>query len=342
MVTVKRVLITLLFLTAATFVGLWIYSSDRTYFNEDSEIGNSSGNIFNGGLFCEKDGKIYFSNDGDDGSLYVMNSDCTNIKKVHDDKAVYINADENYIYYVRANNTKENPNISFFVYSNVGIYRINQNGSKLKSISEHPSSHLTLRGNFLYYQDYNVDEGLYLYRKQIDGTMERLLIRDTVIPTTVLDNRLIFAGVSNNHNLNAMDLSSFTVNTVVEGSVAYPIFVGEEVYYMNIEDDYKIYKMNQDGSNNTLIVDERCSTYNISNNGKYLYYQVDDTKHNRICRINLSTLQAETLLEGNYKQIHVTDRYVFFKDFDNTNTYAVSAEGSSDISLFEPPVITEE
>jgi hypothetical protein len=95
--------------------------------------------------------------------------------------------------------------------------------------------------------------------------------------------------------------------------------------------------MNQDGSNPTLLVEERCATYNITNTGKYLYYQVDDGKKNRISRMNLETMESETLLDGNYKQIHVTDNYVFFKDYENTNTYIMSADGSSDINTFNPP-----
>ena len=40
-------------------------------------------------------------------------------------------------------------------------------------------------------------------------------------------------------------------------------------------------------------------------------------------------METKVLLDGHYKQIHVTDNYVFFKDFDNKNTYMVSADGSS-------------
>ncbi len=48
--------------------------------NNDNAVGNTSGNLLNGGLFCEYDGKIYFANPNDYNRLYVMNSDCTDIK----------------------------------------------------------------------------------------------------------------------------------------------------------------------------------------------------------------------------------------------------------------------
>ena len=79
-------LITLFIITAITIFGILYYSSGRTYLNDEELVGNTAGNIYNGGLFCERDGRIYFSNDNDDGSLYVMNSNSTNFKKLHTDR----------------------------------------------------------------------------------------------------------------------------------------------------------------------------------------------------------------------------------------------------------------
>lgn len=334
---VKRVLIFLVIVTIVAIIGVIIYSSGRTYFNEDNEVGNTSGNIYNGGLFCEQDGQIFFSNDTADGSLYVMDSDCTNVKKVYDDKAAFINADENYVYYVRANNTRENQTGNILMFYNTGVFRLNHNGKGLKAFTGNPGAYLTLQGNNIYFQRYDVEIGLFLYKYQIDGSLERLLLEDAVVPIAVKNNALYFTGYTKDHNINALDLESFTYHPIYEGNYLYPIFMGEYIYYMNMDDEYKIYRMNVDGSNPTLIVNERCSTYNITNTGKYLFYQVDGGKTNRICRLNLETLVSETLMEGDYKQIHVTDKYVFFKDFDNTNTYILESDGIANISTFNPP-----
>jgi hypothetical protein len=339
--SIKRIIITLLTLTIIAFVGAWLYSMGRTYYNDEGEIGNTAGNIYNGGLFCEQDGKIYFSNDADDGSLYVMKSDTTNIKKLSDDKAVFINADENYLYYVRANNTRKNSSDGFLMFYNTGVYRINHNGSGLKAFTGNPGSYLMLSGNYIYFQRYETEKGLFMYRYKIDTSEERLLINDAVIPTAVMNNSLYYAGYSNDHNINKYDLSSFTNNTAYDGNYGYPIFTGQYIYYMDISDNYKLYRMKADGSDKTLLVNKRCSTYNITNSGKYLYYQVDDTKKNSICRLNLETMEAETLLKGNFKQINVTDNYVFFKDFDNTNTFIQSADGIIDINTFNPPNLSD-
>ncbi|NLJ96880.1 MAG: DUF5050 domain-containing protein [Clostridiales bacterium] len=339
---IKKALITLSIITVLAIIIIYAYSHNRTFLNDEETTGNTAGNIYNGGLFCEMDGKIYFSNDNDDGSLYVMNSNTTNIKKLHYDKAAYINVDENYIYYLRANNTRENPASNILMFNNTGIYRINLNGKKLKLISSNPGSYVTLKGNHVYYQNYDVEEGLYLYRNRTDGSLPRLLLKEVAIPAAIIDNRMYYTGVNTNHNINYLDLSSFTTGTHIEGNFAYPIFFGDYIYYMDQSNNYTINRMNLDGTNSHVLVNERCSTYNITNSGKYLYYQVDDLDNSKICRLDLTTMESQVLLDGHFKQIHVTDNFVFFKDFDNRNTYVISADGSLELGTFNPPNLNED
>lgn len=342
MSTIKKVLISLSAITVITILIIFFYSFDRTFLNDEDVVGNTAGNIYNGGLFCERDGRIYFSNDKDDGSLYVMNSDTTNIKKLHTDKAAYINVDENYVYYLRANNTRENQTVSVLMFNNTGIYRINQNGKNLKLISSKPGNYVTLRGNHVYYQNYDVEEGLFLYRNKTDGSLPRLLLKEAVIPSTFIDDRMYYVGVKESHNINYYDLFSFTSGTYIKGEFAYPIFFGEYIYYIDPSNNYTINRMNLDGTDRFVIVSDRTSTFNITNSGQYLYYQVDDQDNSKICRMDLTTMESEVLLEGHYKQIHVTENFVFFKDFDNYNTYVISADGSSELGTFNPPNLNKE
>lgn len=335
--TVGKVFLALIGITAVSFGGLWLYTQNRTFPNNEDTIGNSTGNIYNGGLFCEADGHIYFSNLSDDGNLYVTDSNLLNFKKLSEDKAVYINVDNNYIYYVRANNTRENSTHNILMYNNTGVYRIKQNGSDLKAVSYQPGAYLTLKGNHLYYQKYDVESGLFLYQNSIDCSEEKLLVKDAVIPAAVKENKLYYAGLSYDHNFNAVDLSTCNTKAVLEGSFLYPILHSGYLYYMDVKDNYKIYRANEDGSDPVMLVDDRCSAYNITNSGKYLYYQIDNGLNNQICRIDLTTLKAETLLSGDYKQIHVTDNYVFFRDFNDTTTFVILADGIADVNTFNPP-----
>ncbi|HPU62583.1 MAG TPA: DUF5050 domain-containing protein [Mobilitalea sp.] len=336
MSTIKKVLLTLFIITTLSLAGILLYSWNRTFPNDEELTGNTAGNVYNGGLFCEKDGIIYFSNDKDNGSLYMMKSDATDIKKLHDDRVAYINVDDNYIYYIRAVDTKTVNSGSSFPFNNTGIYRINRNGKDLKLISSNPGSFITLKGNHLYYQNYSVDKGVNLYRNQTDGSLQRMLLTEPAIPAAVINDRLYYTGAVSDYNIGYLDLSSFTTGTFIEGDFAYPVFFGDYIYYID-RSAGTINRMNLDGTDRIVLVNERCSAFNITNSGKHLYYQVDDTDNSKLCRMNLETTEVEVLLEGHFKQIHVTEKYVFFKDIDNTNTYIVSADGKAKVSIFNPP-----
>ncbi|MDF2514099.1 MAG: hypothetical protein K0S04_3965 [Herbinix sp.] len=334
---ILRVLLALTILTAVAAAGIYYYNLDRTYYNSDDEIGNTAGNIYNGGLFCQQDDKIYFSNNNAGGRLFVTNDTLSSFQLVSNSKAVYINADDDYIYYVQANNTKETSIDDSIVYYNTGAYRIKHNGSNLTAFTADPSAYLTLKGNYLYLQKYNVDYGLCLYRYKIDKTEERLLVKDAVIPTKAEGDYLYYSGRSKDLNIHSLDLLSYTTHPILKGSYLYPIYFEDYIYYINTKDNNSLYRMNKDGSEPTKLVSQHCSTYNITNSGKYLYYQVDNKKTKGIHRMNLSNLKDELMLSGEYKQINITKDYVFFQDTDGSNTYYAVADGDALVNRFDAP-----
>ena len=334
--SIKRVFIALFILSVAAILGIYFYTKGRTYLNSDSEIGNTTGNIYNGGLFSEQDNIIYFSNDLDHGTLYKMTSDLTNVTKVSDEKAVYINVDKNYIYYARANDISGYDPAFFSPLYNNGVYRINLKGTGLKAFTGDPGAFLLLKGNYLFFERYSAKGGFHLTRFKIDGTMERNLINSSAVPIASIDKYIYYTANSKGASIDAMELSSYTRKTYYNGTFAYPIFTKDYIYYIDMADNNHIYRMDHKGGNVTLLVNKPCSTYNITNSGNYLYYQVNGTKKDYIGRINLKNMQSETVKEGNYKQINITKYYVFFKDIDNKNTYFNLADQKLNVQAFKP------
>lgn len=113
-------------LIAVGYIGFSMYQN-RMVWNEEGAVGNSSGNLLNGGLFCEGDGVIYFSNPRDDGNLYSMSMLCDNFEKVYDDKAEEINYAGSYLLYSRKNYKKSSVNGEMFVFNTKGLYRLQLN-----------------------------------------------------------------------------------------------------------------------------------------------------------------------------------------------------------------------
>ena len=58
-------------------IGVAAFFRGRTAPVPEGTLGNTAGNLNNRGLFCEYNGKVYFSNAYDDGTLYSMNPDET-------------------------------------------------------------------------------------------------------------------------------------------------------------------------------------------------------------------------------------------------------------------------
>ena len=85
----KWLLFVLVILLAAGCVFLYRYIN-RIRYNDGYVNGNTAGNLYNEGYFCEKDGIVYFANPADNYCLYSMNPDGTNIKKLEDQSVSYI------------------------------------------------------------------------------------------------------------------------------------------------------------------------------------------------------------------------------------------------------------
>ena len=313
--------------------------SQTTRQNDGTVLGSTAGNLYNGGLFCEYDGIIYFANHNDDNSLYRMNAaDCSDIEKLHHDRVCYLNADENYLYYSRMNHQKEDGSASIFTLFNTGLYRVNRSNAKnLQSILTKPCGLTLLYGNELFYQHYEEGEGLSLHRVGTDGENNIELSSEALLPACVVDGVFYYSGVNKDHDLHVLNPDTRETSTLLERSTYLPIVREEGIYFMTLG-DYAIHRYDMVTGTSQKLISEPCATYNISNDGRYLYYQVDRTDNNRICVLDLETMTSTTILEGDYSQIHVTSNYVFFTDFMETTVYAYATDNSGVLSLFNPPV----
>ena len=77
---------------------LFVLLSSRIPMNDEYTTGNTTGNLNNGGYFCEMDGRVYFANAYDNFALYSMNPDETDLVKFNEGAVSSINAAGNYLY----------------------------------------------------------------------------------------------------------------------------------------------------------------------------------------------------------------------------------------------------
>ncbi len=326
--------IVILICTGLAFVGMIValVLSGITKKNPEGTLGNTAGNLYNMGLFCENGNYIYFSNFEDDGTLYRMTKDCTKITKMYSDRIRYINCDGNYLYYARVNNLKASGGSIFTLY-NTGLFRIKAKGNaQLLTLDTAPCAALLLCGNNIYYQSYAENEGLRLYTTGTDGKKDYMITQEAIYPACVHNNSLIYSGIAEDRNIWAMDLTTGDKQLLYEGMTYFPIADDDWIYFIDVE-DYHVYRTNYGGPKKEVVAKAVC-TYNISLDGRYLYYQADRTDDNHIGFIDLKTGVDTRIADGNYKYINVTSNYVFFTTFDETTTYAYAIDGSKGFLFF--------
>ena len=166
----KRLPIIIIAVLVVVFAGLGFYSHQKSKikYNTSYVNGNTAGNLYNAGLFCEKNGTVYFANPDDDYRLYSMDTNGNHLKKLSYDRVMYINADDHYVYYVR-NNENNGTGFDFFSYARNSLCRIDQNGENTKILDKDPCLYASLVGNYIYYLHYDDKDATTLYKIGIDG-----------------------------------------------------------------------------------------------------------------------------------------------------------------------------
>ena len=300
--------------------------SNKVVLSAEGLIGNTAGNLYNGGLFCEYGGRIYFSNPDDDYALYSMKTDMTDLKKLYNDYARYINVDENYVYYTRMNNKKTTQTQSKLVAYHTGIYRINQSGKNLKAITTDPCGSLLLYNNKAYYQTYSQlnNKQLVIARTDIDGSNTVELITDDSPVACAYEGNIYYSGRLRDQNVHEVNAEG--EDNVYMSTKAYmPIVTKEGTFYVSTLDGYKLYLAGPDGSTE-ILVEKPVSWYNITEDRRYVFYSCDEKDTPAIYMLDRSTGDVEKISEGNYKWINIAGGYCFFFDYSSERAFAYDYE----------------
>ena len=158
----KRVIIYLLILSAIAAISVFAVMQVKKRaipLHDDYFIGNTSGNLYNGGYFCEdENGTVYFSNHLDSDALYSMNPDESGCKRIIASGSKDILSCGNYLFYFQHTENNVSQGLGMVV-NDYGVFRIRNDGSNNVCLLRGMVSSLQLGGNYLYYQEGNLTEG---------------------------------------------------------------------------------------------------------------------------------------------------------------------------------------
>ena len=320
--------VVLLFVLIAVFNT--IYKSEKVVIPEGT-IGATAGNINNLGLFCEYNGKVYFSNSYDEGCLYVMDPEQTNVKKLYNLKVKYINAGGNFLFFYGDTVTQSTGLGS--VVAKPGMYMIKNDGSKLSALTKDATGSMILSGSKIFYEHYLRDFGTVLSVMDLKTKKSENLQEAMINPACAYSDKIYFNGVTENHHLFTLDTNTYEIKDIWGGEVWNPIVSDGYVYYMDVMNDYRLCRYSLSSNTIEILTKDRIDFFNIYSN--VIFYQKSSATAPSLHRMLADGSSNEVIAEGVYNNINMTSTYTYFGEFGNYyTTYCTPTFGPANVTEF--------
>ncbi len=333
----KTIIIILLLLLLGIGLYIAVSYSNRVKFNDDYVNGNTAGNLYNGGYFCEYEGTIYFANPDDENKLYSMDSNGKNIQKISNDMVGFLNVDENYIYYVR-NNPRASVSFDNFSFFQNALCRLSKGGKNVEVLDEDPCNYASLCGNYIYYLHYDEQTASTLYKVKIDGTERQQILNSAIYTCSANGQYIYYNGMTTDGSLYCLDTATDHKSLVYECNSFKPIVNSRsDVYYLDVDQDNALVHVDIDAGKPVTLTDDSIDLYNVY--GDTIYYQnYKDNNESALCSIKSNGTSQTLIQKGYFKNIHVTSQFVFFTDYYSDIVYYFSRSNPNDIREFHPGV----
>lgn len=307
------------------------YFAGRIPENPAGTVGNTAGNLYNGGYFCEdSEGRVFFSNSYDNGALYVMNADETGVEKISSNTVKSINTGGDYLYYYLSDSSGSTG--LGFVRRVIGVYRSDKDGNNIDTLSRDPATTLLLVDNNLYVQSIPDSGGIHLLKISTDGEEETVLSTDKIYPACAVNGRIYYNDNTNSLFLYQWDTNTDTSSLVVKYNMWNPIRQGDYVYFMDIRENYRLCRYNLNEDNIEVLTSDRVDAFNVTDD--YIYYQKSSETQPGLIRISLDGSEEVMIAEGIYNNINTTSQYVYFQEFGNATATFRVAHGDTGATEF--------
>ncbi len=316
----------------ATLMIVGAFFSDRVTSNPPGTIGNTAGNLNNGGLFCEYNNTVYFSNPLDSGTLYAMNPDETDIRKLNSMQVRNILAGGDYLYYFQL---KSSDTSAFGAVTNThSLNRCDLKGQHAVSITRDVVVSGQLINDYLYLLTAGKSTPLF-YKIKTDKTNKVELAEYSINPACVSNNMIYYNGTQDNHALYQLNTETDVSEKVWDGNLWNPILNGEYIYYMDLNSDYKLCRYSLSAQTTEVLTNDRVDCFNVGSG--YIYYQTNDADNPQLKCMHTDGSNVLVIAEGIYTNINMTSQYVYFQEFDVDNSLYHARLGSNNMSYFTMP-----
>lgn len=318
-ITLSAAAVILIVLGAGVIISLL---NSRVKMNPSGTIGNTAGNLNNGGFFCEYDGKVYFANTFDGGTLHSMNTDESDIRQLNNSQVRNLLAGGAYLYFFQMGISSDS---NFGTVSAPRSFnRCDLEGKNTASLTRDTVVTGQLVNNYLYLLVAG-DADPSFYKIKIDKS-DRTPLADYIInPACAVGNYIYYNGTRNDHFLYVLNTENDVSTELFEGNIWYPIVEGDYVYYLDVENNYRICRYSMSQNVIEVLTEDRADCYNEGYG--YIYYQTAGSNPALVCM--MSDGSGKTVVaEGIYTNINMTSGYVYYQEYGDETTLYHSRLGS--------------
>ena len=304
--------------------------SGRVKMNPAGTVGNTAGNINNQGMFCEYNGTVYFSNPLDGGSLYAMDPDESNIRKLNSVQVQNILAGGDYLYYFQLGSAD---NTGFGSVTNThAVNRCNLKGEKAVGITRDVVVSGQLVDNYLYLLTSGKEHPIF-YKIKIDRTDETHLADYSINPACAANGMIYYNGTLDDHALYRLNTATDTTETVWNGNLWNPVLNEDYIYYMDLSSNYRLCRYSLSQQVVEILTNDRVDYFNVGSG--YIYYQKSDVAEPQLKCMHTDGSNVLVVADGVYNHINMTSQYVYFQEFGVPGSLYHTRLGSDYYSAFE-------
>ena len=267
-----------------------------------SKVVNNCGN-------CAIQGdRIYYANSYDNGTLYSMNTDGSDNRKLNDDWTSWLYVSGDRIYYQNGKDGK--------------IYAMNTDGSGQQKLSDDDSGNINVAGDRIYYS--NNDDDFTLYSMNTDGSDRKKLNGDNPLYMNVVGDRLYYSGeLSGSKGIYSVKTDGTDRIKLTDDNPYRMIVADGWIYYNNENDGYKLYAIRTDGSDRHKLNDDYALSINVVDD--LIYYK--DGNEGKIYRINTDSSDRK-LLSGDSADWLIVGNNRIYYTITGANIYSMNTDGS--------------
>ncbi len=273
-------------------------------------VGNSNGNIVNGGLAALQGDTVYFrSNEG--GSLAMGNLSGGGVKVISSDAAWFINIIGDWIYYSNRDDNNR-------------IYKIKTDGSGRATLTDGGSWFVTVVEDWIYY--ISEDDNYQLAKIELNGDNKTIISEDSAWFINISDGWIYYINRSDQDKIYRIKADG-SERTAVSSYAACCINVYEGlIYHSNEEDGSKLYSIKLDGTEETALTDHPAWFINVADG--WVYY-VNEEDNFTLNKLKLDGTGRVKLTNDSARYVVLIDDWVVFLDYaEEDSTYKVRLDGT--------------